>query len=688
MRGLPLLCGSHWLSSHKGEAPEHNCRVENSHKQPLQKTRAVQYKDEDLDHSPNPISRRVSSITIYARRTSSIPSQLWKKSSFASLRRGSNESDQSDEMADLQGQLVSAQLPAGTCGGNTFLPYSVLEKKVTTQLVTDTLSYHTRKSPETISKIASFVCGKPGARRVFAVLACLGRPERIDLFYEHNFVDPILPLFVDESKQVRTRSTETGHSEITKRVFADKFWALVISPYLFCDNQWQFLGPVFNEHQFRYSFRKEHRMPFLEQAGGHKESHFSTVGKWSIHQSHFKKSSKLRLSVDTHGHPVVAVKELKLVNMNPDQYERAAEAEAEVLQMIREMKHPHLIKAIAYYKRGDRYFIIFPWAEGGNLRDYWGKEPPRKLDADFVGWVFGQLCGLASAMNKLHSTKDSACRHGDLKPENILCFENTRTSDPFSQPFLVIADVGLAKVHILATEMRNEATRTMSGTVMYEPPEAVLLFTKKQPRSRRYDVWSIGCIYFEFLIWLLYGKAELVRFGDDIAHPVNRTRQFFDVHGSGVAGAASIKPGVQKWIDWIRRDPRCPPNTAIRKLLELICTRLLVIEVSKSRKESSGSVSAQGSTTLHATDGPDNPSIVRSDTNSSFNGDPADDLRFRATSIEMYETLAGIVKDASGNPPRIAWMNWQASSPGGPGQYGDTLGVSQLGIRGRRGVNA
>ncbi|EXF86393.1 hypothetical protein CFIO01_00090 [Colletotrichum fioriniae PJ7] len=151
--------------------------------------------------------------------------------------------------------------------------------------------------------------------------------------------------------------------------------------------------------------------------------------------------------------------------MNGDEYERAAEAEAEVLQMIREMEHPHLIKAIAYYKRGDRYFIIFPWAGGGNLRDYWGREP-HKLDENFVGWAIGQLCGLASAMKKLHSAKDSACRHGDLKPENILCFEDARSIDSPSQPLLVIADVGLAKVHTLATEMRNEATRTMNGTVI------------------------------------------------------------------------------------------------------------------------------------------------------------------------------------------------------------------------------
>ncbi|KAK1988375.1 hypothetical protein LZ30DRAFT_644416 [Colletotrichum cereale] len=690
MRGLPLLCGSDSSSSHKSKTSDHNYPGTKAHERPLRNTRAVdrQHKDRDLDHSPKPTSRRVSSITIYTRRTSIIPSQLWKKSSFASLRRGSNGSDHSSEMHNLQRQLVLAQLPAGTCGGARFVPYSVLEEKITTQVVTNTLlsRRNNTKSPETISKIASYVCGKPGARRVFAILVCISHPGLIDLFYKYNFVDSILPLYIKENDEARTKSTEIGHSKITRKVFSDELWVIEdVSPFIFHDTQWQFLSPIFSEDQFRYSFLKEHRVPFLEQPGGHRESHFSTVGKWSIHQSHFKKSknSKLRLSVDTGGHPLVAVKELKNVNMSRSDYERAAEAEADVLQMIREMEHPHLIKAIAYYRRGDRDFIVFPWAEGGNLRDYWGREPPPKLDGDSVSWALDQLCGLAGAMEKLHSAKDAACRHGDLKPENILCFEDSRRSDPLSQPFLVIADVGLAKVHTIATEMRNEATRTLNGTVMYEPPEAVLLLTKKQPRSRRYDVWSIGCIYFEFLIWLLYGKAELVRFGDDIAHPVNRTRQFFDVLGSGVAGAARIKPDVQKWMDWIRRDPRCPPNTAIRKLLELICTRLLVIEVSeqRTRTESSGSTSTQSSTTLHENNGPDNPGIIRSGTNSSFNGNLADALRYRATSTEMHETLAGILEDASGPKPKITWMNWQAKSPGGPGRYGDTLGVSQSGSR-------
>lgn len=203
--------------------------------------------------------------------------------------------DQSGEMAALQGQLRSAQLPSGTCGSSTFLPYSVLEQEVTPESITKILPDRKSKYSEAISEIASFVCGKPGARRIFAVLVFLGCPDRIDLFYEHKFVDSILPLYVTGTKkvQVRTHSAETGHSDITRKVFADEFWKRSMSPWMFSDNQWQFLGPVFSEHQFRYSFRTEHRMPFLGQPGGHRESHFSTVGKWSIHKSHFKKSSRL-----------------------------------------------------------------------------------------------------------------------------------------------------------------------------------------------------------------------------------------------------------------------------------------------------------------------------------------------------------------------------------------------------------
>ncbi|KAE9574086.1 hypothetical protein CGMCC3_g9892 [Colletotrichum fructicola] len=580
MRGVSLLCGFDWISSQKRR------KVSLKRKQSSKTCLVASVLQQDrtnrvnFDLSVEPTARRLSSVTRYTRRTSSLSSYLREKSSNISLRRNTSEDDEKVMMNPLRAQLRTAQIPQETAFTGSFVPYSSLKELISKQVVKDTLTKRKQKPRTDISTLVSFVCGKPEARRIFAILVWIGQVGLIDTVYAHNFVDSLLPLYIDHNGTVKTHTTGSGASEIVTKVFSDERWTEE-SPDFFCEAQWQFLGPIFREQQFKYSFLKQHRMPFLKQpsTSNHRESYFSTVEKWCIHKAHFKKSSKIPISLDRNGHPLVAVKSLKSVNMNDQEYRDAAETEADVLEMIRDLEHPHLIKAIAYYTRDDQYYIVFPWAGGGNLRDYWGGEPPRELDAEYIGWVVGQLCGLAGAMERLHSSSKGTCRHGDLKPENILCFEDRGRADPFAQPFLVIADVGLAKVHTLATEMRNEATRTKNGTVMYEPPEAILQLEKNQPRSRRYDTWSMGCIYFEFLIWVLYGKSELVRFGEDITHRENRSRQFFEVVGSGAVGAAKIKPSVQKWVDWMRKDPRCPRNTAVREILELICTRLLVIEV-------------------------------------------------------------------------------------------------------------
>ena len=46
--------------------------------------------------------------------------------------------------------------------------------------------------------------------------------------------------------------------------------------------------------------------------------------------------------------------------------------------------------------------------------------------------------------------------------------------------------------------------------MQYEAPEAI--GELNGPRSRLYDVWSMGCITLEFIIWLLYGNDELNNF--------------------------------------------------------------------------------------------------------------------------------------------------------------------------------
>jgi serine/threonine protein kinase len=164
--------------------------------------------------------------------------------------------------------------------------------------------------------------------------------------------------------------------------------------------------------------------------------------------------------------------------------------------------------------------------------------------------------GLASGLKAIH---DRNVRHGDLKPENILRF-----SDRHSLGHLVIADLGLAKTHVVSTRHRSYPTRTISGTARYEPPEASS--NHPQARSRRYDVWSMGCILLEFLVWIIHGRVGLARFNAS-----------FDTFTNFKPDAPlQLHEKAQIWVDWMRGDPRCGRNTALGDLLTIITKRLLV----------------------------------------------------------------------------------------------------------------
>lgn len=249
--------------------------------------------------------------------------------------------------------------------------------------------------------------------------------------------------------------------------------------------------------------------------------------------------------------------------------------------MLRDRQHPHLIWAIAYFTLGDKRYIMSPWAEFGNLREFWDQDKIdascRNLTPRIFKWAFTQLVGLAGAINSLHDdpvTKGS-WRHGDLKPENILCFKNVggMPQPELYQPcILVIADTGLAMHHTEATHERSHETRTRSGTIMYEPPETELDRNQKKGRSRRYDIWSMGCIYLEFIIWMLYGSVELERFLRDFG----AIRTFYQLDSTK---RPILHHVVEAWADHIRRDPRCPPGTAVRSLLDLTINRLLCTDM-------------------------------------------------------------------------------------------------------------
>lgn len=174
------------------------------------------------------------------------------------------------------------------------------------------------------------------------------------------------------------------------------------------------------------------------------------------------------------------------------------------------------------------------------------------------------MLGLADALQALHHQN---FRHGDLKPANILHFNID------GEGVLMITDFGLSRGYTKKTDRRHAQTRTRASTASYEAPE--VYEHPSMPRSRKYDIWSIGCIFLEFTIWLLYDFKAL----DCFNRASNGSDYSFYKPTPG--GLVEIHPAVSAAIDALREDLRCKGGTALGDLVNLIANGLLLIDVGR-----------------------------------------------------------------------------------------------------------
>lgn len=270
--------------------------------------------------------------------------------------------------------------------------------------------------------------------------------------------------------------------------------------------------------------------------------------------------------------------------MNPStEIGKKAKKEAKNLEDVRRLRSDRLIKAVAYFQlhtaSRTKHCFLFPFAKYGNLWYFWAKGS-KELEKEgglvhrghnsYLVWVFSQLIEMADALVELHKP-DPNIRHGDLKPENILCFQDDHSAERAPPIRLVITDVGISKGHKNKTEARA-VTSTEVSTTRYEPPEMELTIQDHSKLSRRYDVWSMGCIFLEFLFWLLYDFKELLKF----------TQAFSDgrFYSKADKKPARVRSEVKHWMSRIKNDKKsCPPHTPLWRLVSLIEEKLLVVRV-------------------------------------------------------------------------------------------------------------
>ncbi|KAF2099468.1 kinase-like protein [Rhizodiscina lignyota] len=259
-------------------------------------------------------------------------------------------------------------------------------------------------------------------------------------------------------------------------------------------------------------------------------------------------------------------------------------AERDNLVAVKKLQDDHLVKIVMAYRHGDVFNFIFPLAKT-NLHRYL-RDPeyrPYLGARSFIDHpLWQQLLGLAQGLYKVqHFEEDSSAHehsrfgyHFDLKPSNILVEESER---------LVITDFGQA-VFKLAKDSTTSRVVGMGGTEAYAPPE---LDDIEKGLNRKYDIWSLGCIFIEVLTFVTRGRIgllELDRNRISIAPGTNNTDDGF-FQRNVFSHSYELKPTIIEHIKSLASVLRSESERAFfAKIQELI---LQMLEVDRNSRLSS-----------------------------------------------------------------------------------------------------
>ncbi|RKK67138.1 hypothetical protein BFJ69_g14766 [Fusarium oxysporum] len=515
---------------------------------------------------------------------------------------------------------VRHSLKRSVLSEESFLPESQIKKLVTPDKIKAIL-------PNAKPELVDFICKH--AKKLFLTASFHhgNLQDNMDTFKYHGMTDKELPIrdLTSEDKycDVHTEGLQRVCSH-EKALEAFHRWD-THDVWTFYKDQWTFCAPILDMECSSQEFHAKHILPFIEKGTTQKDGHFSTSN-----------TDQTR----------VALKELK--NLSEQNYNVHVSwlNEANALFQIAELRHKHLISQATAFKQGERRFIMLEWANGGTLRDIWQTESHDRsfLDGNKVMRVLEELTGLASALSKLHGTntrtktakatsadrtkkgpasrsktifsqgqgdgdgnrltvpkirfegvgsddgddssnnaEEQHWRHGDLKPENILHFKDEKS--PWLGT-LKIADLGLAKQHAFAATQRQDPTRQRYTTSHYEAPEVITTMNSRVPRSCRYDIWSMGCIIFEYMIWLLYGYEEGLRSLYNEEKDINAHQETLYFTADLSTRQAQVSDVARSWISHILDvDPECNRATpsVIRDLVVLVRDKLLVVDLPNER---------------------------------------------------------------------------------------------------------
>lgn len=168
----------------------------------------------------------------------------------------------------------------------------------------------------------------------------------------------------------------------------------------------------------------------------------------------------------------------------------------------------HLVTLLASYERYGGLNFLFPYPKW-SLEVHMEQKTLDIKDISSMLWLSKQLRGLMEAISILHSPshlENQYGRHVELKSENILWYP--LENDP--NGILVVSDPGFDPDYRKETRFRMPK-RILPHTPLYRLPESDI---KGAVISRAYDIWTLGCLFLDMVIWAIGGQALRTAFSE------------------------------------------------------------------------------------------------------------------------------------------------------------------------------
>ncbi|KAI3547720.1 serine/threonine protein kinase [Colletotrichum abscissum] len=487
---------------------------------------------------------------------------------------------------------------------NRFVPRGSLVSQFDQKKVSGLLSTFIPSDKTKIAEIARFIspskhqrcpCCKDalctGLRIIFATLFILGKQEVILDIYQTSVhicdgawpcSDPTLPTYF-------SRAAEALRDVLQALDAHDQ--------ELFHQLQWHMRSPYFSQSRTNVDEQPYHllhdeiSLPWseLDMQGRILDGQVSFVQRIKIHRDHHQAGIPIEYFA------------LKIT----DKKHTTKAAETSFMDEIaanQRTTHPRITPLFSAFKHRNRYYLLFPWADGDSLYDLWRKHDLHHDSTEHwpswysVQWMIDQCYFIADAVATVHGYdsreggySSEAQLHLDIKPENVVCFQQSH--DGKVSYDLKLTDFGLSKPF-----NRNSPTRPTqkAETKTYRPPE------RDFERSRvdeSFDIWCLGCLFLDFITWAMEGWAGVESFREnrlqetdeidvDLEFPpvledtffkkrVQRGTWWWPRRGPRTI-VADLKPSVTSQFQRLRAHARC--TEYLKRFLSLVQSRMLLID--------------------------------------------------------------------------------------------------------------